>query len=200
MSTIRQQTTNHRASQAQARSCRRSARWWYHGTVSLLGVVLLGAGQPPVSAPPPGARAAPRPMAQSAPAAAPTSPMDEPVRLIREAQQAYQNVRDYTCLLVKRERMGHDLQPENVMEMKVRTQPFSVYLRWPQLRSEVGQQVCYVAGRNDGKIRVHPKGVLGAVGFVSLDPNDPRLRQASRRGIEEAGIGNTIERFAKSWE
>jgi hypothetical protein len=96
--------------------------------------------------------------------------------------------------------MGGGLPPDNVMEMKVRTQPFSVYLRWLQPRAEAGQEVCYVAGRNDGKMRVRPKGVLGAVGFVSLDPTDPRARQTSRRNITEAGIGNLIERFAKSWE
>ena len=101
--------------------------------------------------------------------------MDAPLRLIHEAQQAYRNVQDYTCLLVKRERTNGRLPPENVMEMKVRTQPFSVYLRWLQPRTEAGQEVCYVAGRNNGKMRVHPKGMLGSVaGFISLDPNDPR--------------------------
>jgi hypothetical protein len=158
---------------------------------------LLGAGQPPVSTPMAAQPAAPRPMAQTTPAAGTASPMDEPVRLIHEAQQAYHNVRDYTCLLVKRE---SPQPPDHVLEMKVRTQPFSVYLRWLAPRSEAGQEVCYVAGRNDGKMRVHPKGMLGAVGFISLDPNDPRVRQSSKRSITEAGIGNMIERFARAWE
>jgi hypothetical protein len=175
-------------------------RWWYSGVVGALGMILLGAGQPPPSAPPAAAPAAPRPMDPAVPAAAPTSPMDEPLRLIHEAQQAYQGVHDYTCLCIKRERMNGVLPPENVMEMKVRTQPFSVYLRWLQPRSEAGQEVCYVAGRNDGKMRVRPRGVLGTVGFISLDPNDPRARQTSRRSITEAGIGNTIERLARAWE
>jgi hypothetical protein len=178
---------------------RRPGRWWYSGVVAVLGMVLLGAGQPPPSTPL-AAPAAPRPMDPTAPAAAPTSPMDEPLRLIHEAQRAYQGVRDYTCLLIKRERMNGAMPPENVMEMKVRTQPFSVYLRWLQPRSEAGQEVCYVAGRYDGKMRVRPRGVLGTVGFVSLDPNDPRARQTSRRSITEAGIGNTIERLARAWE
>ncbi|MHB1424421.1 MAG: DUF1571 domain-containing protein [Gemmataceae bacterium] len=178
-------------------------RWFYYGVISTLGLVLLGASQPPVSAPPPAQPPAPQPMppaAATAPAAA-ASPMDEPLRLIREAQQAYQNVRDYTCLLVKRERVNGALPPDNVMEMKVRTQPFSVYLRWLQPRSEAGQEVCYVAGKNDGKMRVHPKGMLGSVaGFVSLDTNDPRVRQSSKRSITEAGIGNAIDRFSRAWE
>lgn len=184
-------------------------RLWYYGAVGVLGLILLGAGQPPISAPPPTQPSGPRPMPPGAPSApatttgAPTqavSPMDAPVRLIHEAQQAYQHVQDYTCLLIKQERINGRMPPLNVMEMKVRTQPFSVYLRWIQPRTEAGQEVCYVAGRNDGKMRVHAKGLLGTVGFISLDPNDPRARQSSRRSITEAGIGNMIERFARAWE
>lgn len=195
-------------------------RWWYYGAVGALGLVLLGAGQPPLSPPPSGQVSAPprptdpAPPQQASPAApgqaaapqhaAPAqqaSPMDKPLQLIHEAQKAYQNVQDYTCLLIKRERMNGKLPPNNVIEMKVRAQPFSVYLRWREPRSEAGQEVCYVAGRNGGKMRVHPKGVLGTfAGFVSLDPNDPRARQTSRRNITEAGIGNMIDRFARAWE
>lgn len=186
----------------------RLGRHKYYIAVSLLGLVLLGAGQPPVSAPPPVQPGTPKPMDPVAPAAtavqpAPVqsvSPLTVPLRLIHEAQQAYQNVHDYTCLLIKQERMNGHLPPVNVIDMKVRTQPFSVYLRWTQPRTEVGQEVCYVAGRNDGKMRVHAKGLLGTVGFVSLDPNDPRARQTSRRNITEAGIGNMIESFARAWE
>ena len=182
-------------------------RWWFYVLAGVLGLILLGAGQPPISPPPPGQPSAPPttsstpPTLQTPVPTQPISPMDEPLRLIQEAQKVYQNVRDYTCLLIKRERMNGKLSPDNVMEMKVRTQPFSVYLRWLQPRGEAGQEVCYVAGKNDGKMRVHPKGVLGSVaGFVSLDPNDPRARQTSRRNITEAGIGNMIERFARAWE
>lgn len=183
-------------------------RWGYYGAVSALGLILLGAGQPPISAPPPAQPSAPQPMNTAAPAptvpaaAAQASPMDEPVRLIHEAREAYKNVRDYTCLCIKRERVNGVLPgADTVMEMKVRAQPFSVYLRWIQPRSEAGQEVCYVAGRNNGMMRVHPKGVLGTfAGFISLDPNDPRARQTSKRSITEAGIGNTIDRFARAWE
>jgi hypothetical protein len=180
-------------------------RWGYYGAVIALGWVLLGSGHPPISAPPPAQPSGPQPMDSDPRTAFPpgqSSPMDAPVRLIREAQQAYQNVRDYTCLLVKRERIDGVLpSADTVMEMKVRTQPFSVYLHWLQPRPEAGQEVCYVAGRNNGMMRVHPKGVLGSVaGFISLDPNDPRARQTSKRSITEAGIGNTIDRFVRAWD
>jgi hypothetical protein len=196
-----------RASGERSRNEGRLRRWWYYGAVGVLGLVLLGA-QPPISAPPPAQPSAPRPMDPAAPTGQTpvppqkASPMDTPLHLIHEAQQAYRNVQDYTCMLIKRERVNGRLPTyDTVMEMKVRTQPFSVYLRWLKPSNEAGQEVCYVAGRNDGKMRVHPKGMLGSVaGFISLDPNDPRARQTSRRSITEAGIGNMIERFARAWE
>jgi hypothetical protein len=112
----------------------------------------------------------------------------------------YAGVQDYTCLLVKRERLRGQLQPEQTMQMMVRSQPFAVYLNWVEPRDQAGQQVCYAAGKNRGMMRVKAKGILGAAGFLSIDPRDPRAQQASRHSITEAGIGNLIEKLGRAWE
>src|SRR5205814_807574 len=96
------------------------------------------------------------------------------MRLLARARQAFAGVRDYTCTLIKQERIGGELQPVNVMSMMVRSQPFSIYLKWHQPKAQVGQEACYVAGRNDGKMRAKSPGLLGTVGFVSIEPDDPR--------------------------
>jgi hypothetical protein len=126
--------------------------------------------------------------------------MDEPLRLIEMARQAYQGVRDYQCRMVKQERIDGRLQPRTTMAMWVRTEPFSVYFRWEEPRTLAGQEACYVAGRNNGKMRARGKGLLGAVGFITLDINDPKVRANSRHAITEAGIGHLIEEFAPGWE
>jgi hypothetical protein len=125
--------------------------------------------------------------------------MDLPLRLLGEARRSYQQTRDYTCLFIKKERLRGQLQPENVTTMKVRTQPFSVYMRWLKPAELAGQEVCYVAGRNNGMMRAHSTGVLGVVGFVSMDPRDPRALENSRHTITEAGIGSLIDRFEERW-
>jgi hypothetical protein len=134
------------------------------------------------------------------PPAPPANPMDVPLQLIAEAQQSYQGIADYACLFIKRERIRGQLQPENYIQMRVRTAPFSVYLYWQRPRALAGQEACYVAGRNNGMLRAHSTGFLGVAGFVSLDPNDPRCLENSRHAITEAGIGNLIDRFGKGWE
>ncbi len=166
------------------------SRLLWTSVLSALFVVLLGAGQnTPLNS-------------QQAPAgqAAVNSPLDTPLRLIADARQSYQRVADYMCQFRKREQLRGQMQPENVIAMRVRTKPFSVYLRWQVPGPLAGQEACYVAGRNNGLLRAHSPGLRGAVGFVSLDPNDPRCLENSRHAITEAGIGNLIERFGKRWQ
>jgi hypothetical protein len=151
-----------------------------------------------------GARAVPPqpPANAAAPQAAPTPThaLDEPLQLLAAARQSYQNVRDYTCLFVKRERIKGQLQPESLIAMRARTQPFSVHLRWLSPKNLAGQEACFVAGRNNGMMRVRASGVLGAVGFVNLDPRDPRAQEHSRHTILEAGIGYLIEQYTQGWQ
>lgn len=127
------------------------------------------------------------------------SPMDEPLRLVALARASYAKVQDYQCVLIKREKLGTELGPNQVIDLKVRTAPFSVSMLWSEPRLSAGQEVCYVAGKNDGKMRVKPAGLLGAVGFVSVDPDDARARRTSRHPITRAGIGNVIDIAAAGW-
>lgn len=127
------------------------------------------------------------------------SPMDEPLRLLAAAHSAWDSVRDYTCLLIKRERIDGQVMPDNVMQMKFRKNPFSVGLIWQQPSNLVGQEAYFINGRNDNKIRVRGAGAVGLFGFVSLDPSDPRVRSTSKYSVTEAGIGNMIGRFERSW-
>lgn len=159
---------------------------WYLGLVGVLGAMLASS-------------AATRAQAPAAPAVPPTA-VEQASRLIAEARQSYQTVQDYTCTFIKRERVGNEMRPENVIAMKVRTQPFSVYFRWAAPKAIEGQEACYVTGRNNGQMRAHPVGILGVVGWVSVDPRDARAMKDNRHAITEAGVGNLIERISAGWE
>jgi hypothetical protein len=149
-------------------------------------------------APAPGQGAAPK--GQPAPPAQPAAQtLDDALRLLNEGAKTYQNVRDYTCTLIKQERVKGVLQPENVIQMKFRNQPFSVYMKWFGPQKFSGQEVAYVHGRNNNMMRVRSTGILGKIGFVSIAPNDPRATEHSRHVVTEAGIGNLIHRCQTSW-
>jgi hypothetical protein len=158
--------------------------WCVRLTV-LVGLGMIGAAAPETTA---------RPAKEA-------SPMDEPLALIAQARKAYTEVQDYSCTLIKRERLDGQAKPtESVIQMAVRARPFSVHLRWREPRELVGQEACYVEGRHNGRMRVRAAGALGALGFITLEPNDPRARRNSRHAITEAGIGNLIESYAGHWE
>lgn len=167
-------------------------RRWFLG---LAGVLLLGlavmARQPVPTIVPP----TPRPPNPDG-----STVMDEPLRLLAQARQVFQGVQDYSCVLIKRERIRGQLEPDEVIAMRVRNQPFSVFLHWQAPRSLAGQEACYVVGRNNNMLRVHSTGLAGVIGWVSLDPRDPRVLEHSRHSVTEAGIGNLLDRYAQRWE
>jgi hypothetical protein len=131
---------------------------------------------------------------------APAAPLDPALALIAEAQMQLQKVQDYTCTVRKQERVRGELLPEQILTMKVRNQPFGVNLYWQAPRSLQGQEVCYVAGQNRGMMRVHPVGIKGIFGFVSVDPNDPRAFKDNRHPVTSAGLGFLIDGCARQWE
>ena len=126
-------------------------------------------------------------------------PMKEPLALIAKAKAAYAKVRDYSCTLVKRERIDGKLTPNHIIVLKMRTSPFSVSMCWQEPGSMKGQEVCFVAGRNNNEMRVKPAGLLGALGFVSLSPDDERVRETSQHRITDAGVGRLIEQCSEGW-
>jgi Protein of unknown function (DUF1571) len=130
------------------------------------------------------------------------NPLEQPLAMMYEARKVFAAVKDYTCTLQSQERVGGKLQEANVMQCKMRTQPFSVYMRWLAPKDHQAQEVCFVLGKNNNKMRVHaPKHFGGKIaGFVSVDPTDPRVTEHSRHNIYEAGIGNLIEQTIKYWE
>jgi hypothetical protein len=187
-----------------ARLC--SPRSWLFSCAGLAALSLVSSASPtslyhvPQTATP----EAPVMLAQAAqPATTPAQtrqPMEEPLQLIAEALQTYGQVQDYSCTLIKKEKLDDQPLMEDVMCMRVRTAPFSVNLKWLEPKALVGQEAVYVAGKNDGKMRVKSAGLLSAVGFVTLDLSDARARKTSKHSIAEAGIGNLLERYSKGWE
>lgn len=125
-------------------------------------------------------------------------PMDKALKLITESKQKFSEVRDYTCTLVKDERIRGSMQ-RHIVDMRVRNEPFSVYMKWQSPQKLSGQQACYVAGRNPGKMRVRGAGVKGIVGWVTLSLDDPRVRANSNRSIAQAGLANLYKTFEEAY-
>ena len=108
------------------------------------------------------------------------------------------NIQDYSCTVVKRERISGELKPHEYMFAKIRHQPFSVYLYFLAPDSVKGQEVIYVDGRNDGNMLAHAgSGVRAMVGTVSLKPQSMLAMQGNRYPITELGVENLAKRLVE---
>lgn len=123
--------------------------------------------------------------------------MDQAIAMIERARERFKGVSDYECLVVKRERLGGVLQPEAMLEMKVRTKPLAIYLKGLSPRSEKGMEISFVEGRNNGMMRLHLNGFIGLFGFFSIAPDDPRVLQRTRHSIRNADLGGLLEETAR---
>jgi hypothetical protein len=126
--------------------------------------------------------------------------MDQPLAYIQEARRNYSAVRDYTCMVAKKESVNGVLSPDHFIQFKFKA-PMSIYMKWISPSDMAGQEVAFVLGANGNKMRVK-SGKLGLkiTGFHSIDVDDPRVLQNSRHTIYEAGIGHMIDNTLKLWE
>lgn len=106
---------------------------------------------------------------------------------------------DYSCRLVKRERIGGKLQQYRFISVKVRRRgesdrPFSVYLQYLGPKPFSGRRVLYVEGENDNRMLVRQAtGLLGSV-TLKIATNGMAARRESLQPITDVGF----ERMAAS--
>lgn len=113
----------------------------------------------------------------------------EVLQVISTMEAAYARVDHYTATFHKQERVKDRLLPRETMELKFR-KPFAAYLKWTSGKKE-GQEVIFVRGWNDGKIRAH-QGRFPDI-TVDLEPESSLAMRGNRHPITDLGIGNTID-------
>jgi hypothetical protein len=98
-------------------------------------------------------------------------------------------IRDYSCLFVKRERVDGTLSELNYIQMEVLSQPFSVHMKF--IKPKAGQECLFVEGANDNKLLARAHGWRGSIaGVLTLDPNGSLAMDGNRHPITKAGIRN----------
>jgi hypothetical protein len=119
---------------------------------------------------------------------------------IRMAQSSLETIRtripDYTCTMIKRERIGGELTEPEYMYVKIRNQPFSVYLNFLRPADEAGREVIYFQGRNNGKMIAHEgQGLKKRFGAVELLPTSALAMQGNKYPITQIGVNNLVRRL-----
>ncbi len=137
-------------------------------------------------------------------------PLDPLLDFARTAlRNHFQKHRDYTAVLIKRERVDGKLLPESKMALKLKygvpreletaQRPVSVYLRTLEPKSQAGREVIWVQGRNNNKLTAHEGGILG---FISVDllPESRLAMMGNRYPITDIGIEKLLAKLIERGE
>jgi hypothetical protein len=121
-------------------------------------------------------------------------PLAPPLAWAKELKAGIEaNVKDYTATMVKRERTDGQLSEENVINVKVRQQPFSVYCG--VLAPKKGDEAIYIEGQNDGKMLCHTTGLILGLRTWALSPDDRFAMEGQHYPITEIGVLNLCRRL-----
>jgi hypothetical protein len=110
---------------------------------------------------------------------------------------AVEAIKDYSAVLLKQELVQGKLIGQT-LAMKVRHEPFSVYLKFEQPHS--GREVIYVDGLNKGKFIVHETGFRALAGTLSFLPTSKEALAENRYPITQAGMGKMLEIVITQWQ
>lgn len=122
------------------------------------------------------------------------------VRWAKLCMDKMQLVQDYSAKMVKRERLDGTLSDYEYLYVKVRHEPFSVYLSFIGPARVKGQEAIYVKGRNNDNLLGHANGMRKIFGTVSLKPDSMLAMAGNRYPITELGIRRLIERLIEVGE
>lgn len=114
------------------------------------------------------------------------------------SREALKEVKDYTAIFTKNELIKGRMLKQ-VMEIKVREKPFSVYLR-NRSGKEAGREVIYVAGANNGNVLAHEVGIKAIAGTVAILPNGHEVMEENHYPLTRIGISNMLETAYQIWD
>jgi hypothetical protein len=117
-------------------------------------------------------------------------------QLLQQAAARCATLDSYIVRLTRRENLKGKTGPEEIIAFSFRKKPFSVHFKWLGETAK-GREVVYVKGRFDNKI--HTKLAQGdsllmpAGARLSLSPDNPLVRSASRHPITDAGVCHCVQ-------
>jgi hypothetical protein len=129
-------------------------------------------------------------------------PLDRALRIATDGlTHIRKDIDDYTCMMVKRERINGVLNEYEYMQAKIRNRkvvdgqiavPLSAYLFFVKPKSIAGREVVWVENKHDGKLVAHEGGLLIGKLSAMLEPNSKMAMRNNLYPITEIGIENLV--------
>jgi hypothetical protein len=122
-------------------------------------------------------------------------PLVPVIRWAETERPRIEAIQDYTAIMQKQENLGGEVQEAQVMEIKVRHRPFSVYLKFRYPKKMNGQEAIWVPSQNNGKLIGHGVGLEKSFGTQFLDPEGFIAMRGCKYSIKEMGILNLVDKL-----
>jgi hypothetical protein len=120
--------------------------------------------------------------------------------LHRRAADAYAGMDSYIARFRRREQIRGKDRPEELMLLKFRKEPWSVFFKFLGTEGH-GREVVYVRGRYGNQIHTllaaGDSPLMPAGKRMALAPDSILVRSACRHSITDAGIGDLVDRFGR---
>jgi hypothetical protein len=124
-------------------------------------------------------------------------PLAPAVTAAVSSRESLSKIRDYTATFTKREQIKGQLL-KSVMDLKVRQEPFSVYLKYTE--PHAGREVLFVDGLNKGNLLVHEEGIKSLAGTLALSPTGDQALKENRYPITDIGMHKMLDILIAQWE
>jgi len=118
------------------------------------------------------------------------------VTMLSDTRTAVGKARDYTCTFTRQEMIKGKLSAEQVAEMKVRSSPIGVYVRFVQPTSAAGMEIAYSGSHKNTRMRYHAPTADGVKGFRTLNLDDDKFLAANRHPVSDWTMSAMIDRVA----
>lgn len=118
-------------------------------------------------------------------------------KMLSESRAALAKTRDYTGHLVRQERVNGALTPEQVAELRVRSQPFTVNVKTTKPLALAGEETSYAPAKSTLTARFRPAGLAGVKGFQTVEAHSAKALANTRHPASEVGFAALVERVEK---
>jgi outer membrane lipoprotein-sorting protein len=115
---------------------------------------------------------------------------DAPNHWIRDMEEAYLEINNYTAIFHKQEQINGRLREEETIFIKFK-KPFKIYMKWIK-NPYKGREVLYAGGWNENRMMIYESTVMGGV-TINLDPKGLIAMKGNRHPITDSGIGNLVK-------
>ena len=123
----------------------------------------------------------------------PNHPLVQIIEWAKAERPRINAIKDYTFTLIKQESINGKMYDPCMFDMKIRNEPFSVYLKYRAPEKKAGTEAIFVKGRNNDKIQAKGVGMLAVIGTTSLAPDSRFAMDGNKYPITEVGIARLVD-------